>query len=182
MEIAVRETDERESVADNKKRIRKDRASLEANNSLDSTQVREINPVDQIRAVLGSQLQNPQSISGLFTSQKEPLQDLHVIKDWNEETKLDYHTRIMNPYEMSAIETLADSEIISLLFNEDELSAKIVTKFVKKYKRNMISFEGKRIAEEIEGLRARKQNEETGLDLTKTKSLKNFLLGDRSTV
>lgn len=149
------------------------------------TLVPEQTPVDQVKAMLQAVGLNPASMSGLFTTQKEPLQDLHVIKTWvpvNEKGEIDrnivrFVTRVMNPFQLSVLMT-----VVQELVDEDPPSATIMIKFLNEYLINMIPFEGRRVLEQTEGLRARKQSEETGLDLKNTKSAKSFLLGEKSTV
>lgn len=127
---------------------------------------------------------NVNSVSGLFTTQKEPLQDLHVIKTWvpvKENGEIDenvvrFVTRVMNPFQLSVLQTM-----IRELREEDPPSADMLVFFVNQYLINMIPFEGRRVLEQTEGLRARKQSEEQGID-TKTKNAKSFLLGEKSTV
>lgn len=145
----------------------------------------ETTAVDTAKQIMQAAGINVNSMSGLFTTQKEPLQDLHVIKTWvpvNEKGEIDQNvvrfvTRVMNPFQLSVLMT-----VIQELINEDPPSAKMLIYFVNQYLINMIPFEGRRVLEQTEGLRARKQSEEQGLDAKGAKNAKNFLFGDKATV
>lgn len=165
------------------------------------TIVPEVSPIDTVKQLMQAAGINTSSISGLFTNQKEPLQDLHVIKTWvpvNEKGEIDQNvvrfvTRVMNPFQLSVLQTmireligdkhdLKDWPYDGGYDGEDPQSGFLLLYFFNQYLINMIPFEGRRVLEQTEGLRARKQSEEQGLDLSKTKSAKGFLLGEKSTV
>lgn len=135
-------------------------------------------PINTLKFFFGQD--NPaaqKGMSGLFQTEKETVQDLHVIRDWTDERLLRYITRVMNPYQLTFVMTMIEE-----IKNFDEKSGRLCESFVKNYLINMIAYKGQRVLEQIEGLRARKQNEESGLDLGSTKNLKNFLLGQNSSV
>jgi hypothetical protein len=170
-----------------------------------------IDPVQQIAQEM-QQLgiaPNTQGLQGgLFRTEKPQTVDLDVIRDWIDENKVKFTTRLMQPFHMTILENIT----IELGKNFDE-SAMVYTKkmdengnpelnekgnpvyvstykpvhysaaFCKNmyevYKVDMIPFEGKRVLEQTEGLRARKDTEVKGsMD---GKSMKNFLIGDKST-
>ena len=156
-------------------------------------------PVALVKDILKSVGVNPNSMSGLFTTQKEPLQDLHVIKTWvpvNEDGSINQNivrfvTRVMNPFQLSVLQTVIRElnghweqrgTVQQWIEGEDPPSGMLLLNFVNEYLINMIPFEGRRVLEQTEGLRARKQSEEQGLDLGKSKNAKSFLLGEKSTV
>ena len=149
------------------------------------TLVPEQAPIDIVKGILSAVGVNPSSMSGLFTTQKEPIQDLHVIKTWvpvNEKGEIDrnivrFVTRVMNPFQLSVLMTM-----IQELLQEDPPSGEMLIRFTNEYLVNMIPFEGRRVLEQTEGLRARKQSEEQGIDLKNSKSAKSFLLGEKATV
>lgn len=132
---------------------------------------------------------------GLFRTEKPQTVDLDVIRDWIDDAKVKYTTRLMQPFHMTILENIENDLRVNfdesvITYRKDPKTGKYVSSFVPKhysadfckkmfevYKVDMIPFEGRRVQEQTEGLRARKDTEVKGAQ--DPKSLSNFLVGEK---
>ena len=93
----------------------------------------------------------------------EDISPEQILSQLLKKKKVEFHTEINNPLNMTALEVLAD-------YVEIKIVKKILKKWIKKFKTNMVAYDRKRATEIVEAYKSRKESEEE-------KSLKNLLLG-----
>lgn len=93
----------------------------------------------------------------------EDISPEQILNQLLKKKKVEFHTEIRNPLSMTALEVLAEHIGI-------KVTEKILKKWIKKFKTNMVAYDRKRATEIIEAYKSRKESEEE-------KSLKNLLLG-----
>jgi len=86
-----------------------------------------------------------------------------ILSQLLKKKKVEFHTEIKNPLSMTALEVLADYIDIGIV-------QKILKKWVKKFKTNMVAYDRKRATEIVEAYKSRKEAEQE-------RTLKNLLLG-----